>query len=117
MTDFIFPVRFPLSCKVEVRWMFQHLDLNSDGILSLKELYDLEHDQNEMCLKSFLQQCDTDLDTNVNPTEWCKCFQRSERPCDAVKHKISTDLLGIFKFKFIFINYLCCLFRRVCTRL
>lgn len=38
-------VRFPTTCKVEARWMFGHLDINSDGYLSLQELYDLEHDQ------------------------------------------------------------------------
>lgn len=74
--------------------MFQHLDLNSDAILSMKELYDLEHDQSEVCLRTFLQQCDTDLDTNVTPGEWCRCFQRSERPCAAVKRKITPEMLG-----------------------
>ncbi|CRL07372.1 CLUMA_CG020349, isoform A [Clunio marinus] len=33
------------TCKNEARWMFGHLDINSDGLLSLQELYDLEHDQ------------------------------------------------------------------------
>lgn len=37
--------RFPASCKAEAKWMFGHLDSNLDGELSLKELYDLEHDQ------------------------------------------------------------------------
>lgn len=40
--------------------MYQHLDLDSDGKLSLQELYDLEHDKNEMCIKPFLDTCDTD---------------------------------------------------------
>ncbi|XP_066253501.1 proteoglycan Cow [Euwallacea similis] len=87
---------FPIACKGEVRWMFQHLDENSDSMLSLQELYDLEHDQNEVCLKPFLQQCDLDKDLVVTPVEWCKCFQRAERPCAAVRHKISTDLLGVY---------------------
>lgn len=30
---------------MESKWMFGHLDLNNDGILSSQELYDLEHDQ------------------------------------------------------------------------
>jgi sparc/osteonectin/cwcv/kazal-like domain-containing proteoglycan (testican) len=30
---------------MESKWMFGHLDLNNDGILSTQELYDLEHDQ------------------------------------------------------------------------
>lgn len=90
------PVYFPLLCKGEVRWMFQHLDLNGDSRLSLQELYDLEHDQNEVCLKPFLQQCDLNRDLIVSPSEWCRCFQRTERPCAAVKHKITPDLLGTY---------------------
>lgn len=89
-------VRFPPSCKGEVRWMFQHLDTNADSKLSLQELYDLEHDQNEICLKPFLQQCDVDRDVIVTPSEWCRCFQRTERPCAAVKRKITADLLGLY---------------------
>lgn len=86
---------FPAACKGEVRWMFQHLDVNADSKLSLEELYDLEHDQSEICLKPFLQQCDVDRDVIVTPSEWCRCFQRTERPCAAVKRKITPDLLGI----------------------
>jgi len=51
---------FPIGCQSEVRWMFGHLDSDSDGRLSLSELYGLEHDQNEPCLKPFLDGCDTD---------------------------------------------------------
>lgn len=87
---------FSSTCKSEVRWMFQHLDSNSDAKLSLQELYDLEHDQNEMCLRPFLQQCDTDNDAIVTPAEWCHCFQRTERPCTAFKRKISTDLTDVY---------------------
>lgn len=39
--------------------MFKHLDLDADGQLTLQELYDLEHDQNEHCIKPFLDMCDT----------------------------------------------------------
>ncbi|ENN74057.1 hypothetical protein YQE_09348, partial [Dendroctonus ponderosae] len=55
-------VRFTPSCRSEVRWMFQHLDENADSKLSVQELYDLEHDKGEGCLKSYLQQCDLDKD-------------------------------------------------------
>lgn len=74
--------------------MFQHLDINGDGFLSLQELYDLEHDQSEICLQPFLQQCDSDRDVNVTPVEWCHCYQRTERPCAAVKRKITPELQG-----------------------
>ena len=40
--------------------MFGHLDTDSNGIISLTELYQLEHDQNEPCLKPFFDACDTD---------------------------------------------------------
>lgn len=87
---------FPSVCKVEVRWMFQHLDVNGDGRLSLQELYDLEHDQSELCLQPFLQQCDSDHDLDVTPSEWCRCYQRTERPCAAVKRKITAELQGVY---------------------
>lgn len=89
-----FPVHLPSFCKSEVRWMFQHLDTNSDYILSLQELYDLEHDRNEVCLKPFVQRCDANKDLNIEPAEWCHCFQKTKRPCTAVKRKITPDLLG-----------------------
>ncbi len=50
---------FPKGCKPEVGWMFKHLDMDADGQLTLQELYDLEHDQNEHCIKPFLDICDT----------------------------------------------------------
>lgn len=78
--------------------MFQHLDTNSDSRLSLQELYDLEHDRNEVCLKPFIQRCDANKDLSIEPMEWCRCFQRTKRPCAAVKRKITTDLLGKSKF-------------------
>jgi hypothetical protein len=74
--------------------MFQHLDLDADDQLSLQELYDLEHDQSEKCIKPFLDACDADHDIFVSPREWCQCFEKTDRPCAAVKRRISTDLLG-----------------------
>ncbi|XP_049947819.1 proteoglycan Cow [Schistocerca serialis cubense] len=87
---------FPSSCKTEVRWMFQHLDLDADDQLSLQELYDLEHDQSERCIKPFLDACDSDRDIFVSPREWCHCFDKTDRPCAAVKRRISPDLLGVY---------------------
>ncbi|XP_020284035.1 proteoglycan Cow-like [Pseudomyrmex gracilis] len=71
--------------------MFGHLDGDSDGRLSLSELYGLEHDQNEPCLKPFLDGCDTDSDIFVSGSEWCECFSKAERPCDAVRRRSSPD--------------------------
>lgn len=88
--------RFPSGCKNEVRWMFHHLDSDSDSKLTLQELYDLEHDQNEKCIKPFLDECDMDRDIFVTPHEWCKCFDKTDRPCAAVKRRISTNMLGVY---------------------
>ncbi|XP_015430615.1 PREDICTED: testican-2 [Dufourea novaeangliae] len=82
----------PIGCQSEVRWMFGHLDSDNDGHLSLSELYGLEHDQNEPCLKPFLDGCDTDGDIFVNGPEWCGCFSKAERPCAAVHKRSSPDV-------------------------
>ncbi|XP_067011051.1 proteoglycan Cow isoform X2 [Anabrus simplex] len=87
---------FPTTCKSEVRWMFQHLDLDADDQLSLQELYDLEHDQSEKCIKPFLDACDADRDIFVSPREWCRCFDKADRPCAAVKRRIIPDLMGAY---------------------
>ncbi|CAB3377690.1 Hypothetical predicted protein [Cloeon dipterum] len=88
--------RFPNTCKPEVRWMFAHLDSNTDEQLSVSELYDLEHDKSEHCIKPFLDQCNADKNGYVSPKEWCRCFERSERPCIAYKQRISQDILGSY---------------------
>lgn len=88
--------RFSPSCRPETRWMFHHLDQNQDSLLSLQELYDLEHDQSERCIKPFLDSCDTNRDIFVSPHEWCHCFETTDRPCTAVKRRISSDILGAY---------------------
>lgn len=85
---------FPAACKTEAKWMFGHLDSNADGLLSAKELYDLEHDQNEHCIKPFLDTCDLDRDQTLNTREWCRCFEKTDRPCAAVRRRIGVELLG-----------------------
>lgn len=85
---------FPAACKTEAKWMFGHLDLNTDGYLSMQELYDLEHDKNERCIKPFIDTCDLDQDKTVSPREWCRCFEKTDRPCAAVRRRIGGDLLG-----------------------
>ena len=85
---------FPPACKTEAKWMFAHLDLNNDGILSIQELYDLEHDQNERCIKPFIDTCDLDHDNVLNTREWCRCFEKTDRPCTAVVRRIRGDFAG-----------------------
>lgn len=95
----IFPLplrvaHFPATCKIEAKWMFGHLDINSDGLLSITEMYDLEHDENERCIKPFIDTCDKDKDDNLTPYEWCRCFEKTDRPCAAVRRRLDNDLLG-----------------------
>lgn len=37
----LFVLGFPSECKTEVRWMFGHLDRDTDARLSIKDLYSL----------------------------------------------------------------------------
>ena len=62
------------SCEPPVGFMFDHFDADSDGRLSLKELYYLEHDENEHCLEPYLNGCDQDGDAYLGAGEWCDCF-------------------------------------------
>ncbi|EDW98094.2 proteoglycan Cow isoform X2 [Drosophila yakuba] len=87
---------FPPACKTEAKWMFGHLDLNNDGQLSLQEMYDLEHDQNERCIKPFIDTCDLDTDSSINTREWCRCFEKTDRPCAAVRRRIAGDFAGAY---------------------
>ncbi|XP_058061606.1 proteoglycan Cow isoform X2 [Anopheles bellator] len=89
-------IHFPGACKLEARWMFGHLDLNNDGELSTQELYDLEHDQNERCIKPFIDTCDLDQDNTIDPREWCRCFEKTDRPCAAVRRRLGNDLSGSY---------------------
>ena len=62
------------SCEPPVGFMFGHFDADADGRLSLKELYYLEHDENEHCLEPYLNGCDQDGDAYLGAGEWCDCF-------------------------------------------
>lgn len=71
------------DCRLpRIGWMFYHLDTDGDLKLSLKELYDLEHNQHEPCLKQYLNSCDEDRDTFINPYEWCACFDTESKCSD-----------------------------------
>lgn len=62
------------DCEEQVSFMFYHFDTNQDFKLSAKELYYLEHDENEHCLEPYLTQCDEDGDEYLSAYEWCSCF-------------------------------------------
>jgi len=84
------------DCQPSVSYMFDHFDTNSDLKLSLKELYYLEHDQNEHCLQPYLTQCDEDNDQFLSAYEWCTCFDKKSQPClNALKHT-KKGLLGAY---------------------
>jgi len=87
---------FPPTCKGEVEWMFKHLDEDNDAQLTLKELYELEQDDYEKCIKPFLDQCDVNRDTYVSAREWCQCFDNSERPCAAARRRVKPGLIGAY---------------------
>ena len=70
------------DCETQVWYMFNRFDTNNDLKLSVKELYYLEHDQNEHCLQPYLDQCDEDNDRFLSAYEWCTCFdKKSELSC------------------------------------
>lgn len=93
-----FLAHFPAACKNEAKWMFGHLDISNDGLLSVSEMYDLEHDQNERCIKPFIDTCDLDKDNSLTPREWCRCFEKTDRPCAAVRRRLGNDLLGLCNY-------------------
>lgn len=82
------------DCKPEVGWMFQHLDTDGDLKLSLQELYDLENDDQEHCLRPYLLDCDVERDLVLSPNEWCSCFDKSQRPCAAALRRTPQGLIG-----------------------
>jgi len=82
------------GCKSEVSWMFDHLNVDGDKLLSLHELFNIKNDHNEKCIKPFLDQCDTDGDLSINRAEWCSCFKKANPPCTAIKEQVTTGLLG-----------------------
>ncbi|KAJ2952261.1 hypothetical protein O0L34_g4538 [Tuta absoluta] len=74
---------FPRECKPEVRWMFNHLDTDGDGLLSPHNLYALRHDEREQCLRPFLSGCGGGSG-GLTKAAWCLCLRRAARPCTAL---------------------------------
>jgi len=75
----------PRWCKQEVSWMLSHLDADGSGVLERTELRRLVTDDRERCMRPFLDRCDLDRDGHLSGREWCKCFDKSERPCAALR--------------------------------
>jgi len=70
------------DCEPQASFMFFHFDADQDFKLSLKELYYLEHDENEHCLEPYLTQCDEDRDQYLSGYEWCSCFNLKGKSFD-----------------------------------
>lgn len=69
----------------------------------------LEHDEQERCMKPFLSGCDTNRDSSVSRGEWCRCFQKADRPCTAVTRRATRNhFIGLFSFIFIIIDSRLC---------
>jgi len=89
-------VSFGSSCAKEVAWMFGNLDRNQDAQLSMHELYELEHNERERCLKPFIDRCDDNRDIFLTSSEWCRCFSKADRPCVAMRRRSKPGLLGAY---------------------
>jgi len=89
-------VSFSSSCAKEVAWMFGYLDSDQDAQLSMAELYALEHNEREHCLKPFIDQCDDNRDIFLTSSEWCRCFSKADRPCVAMRRRSKPGLLGAY---------------------
>ena len=50
----------PRWCKREVAWMLGHLDTDGSGLLERPELYRLQHQDRERCMRPFFDRCDLD---------------------------------------------------------
>lgn len=84
------------ECKHEVGWMFHHLDSDGNLLLTLRELYDLEHDDHEKCLQPYLAVCDVNRDSFLSTVEWCACFNKTQRPCASAIRRITPGLVGAY---------------------
>jgi len=47
--------------------------------------------QNEECIKPFLDTCDWDKNNMFDIREWCSCFEKTDRPCIAVRRRIESN--------------------------
>uniref|UniRef100_A0A915HNE3 Thyroglobulin type-1 domain-containing protein n=1 Tax=Romanomermis culicivorax TaxID=13658 RepID=A0A915HNE3_ROMCU len=75
-----------IPCQEDVGFMFFTLDGDRDSKLSVDELYSIDNDPHEKCVKSFLDRCDINHDDHLSLNEWCDCFhwaddERHEPAC------------------------------------
>ncbi|XP_065058262.1 testican-2-like [Rhopilema esculentum] len=80
-------------CLQPVQWMFDHLDVNKNGILESTELSDLESVNSEHCMKKFFLGCDRNRNGTVEKTEFCRCLC-VEPPCTKAIENIPTLLIA-----------------------
>jgi len=80
-------------CLPSVKWMFAHMDANSDDNLIASELAEIEEINSEHCIKPFLRSCDRNNDKNVTLKEFCKCLCVTP-PCTHALESVPTVLMG-----------------------
>lgn len=80
-------------CLSPVKWMFKHMDSNSDHHLSATELLEIEEINSEHCIKPFLKSCDRNNNANVTLKEFCKCLCVTP-PCTHALQSVPTVLMG-----------------------
>lgn len=82
-----------LVCLEPVKWMFNELDGDSNNALNVEELKDIEHINNENCIKPFIDGCDTDKDGYVVLQEFCACLCTTP-PCTKAIDSVPTIMMG-----------------------
>lgn len=78
-------------CQAPVSWKFQHMDADTDGHLSQKELLNLT--AKGACISRFISSCDHDNDAALSEKEWCCCFADILPPCLASLKSVPSILV------------------------
>ncbi|XP_002733602.1 testican-1-like [Saccoglossus kowalevskii] len=84
------------KCKESTAWMFNTLDVDRDLVLSSKEYYDMYNDEYEVCMRTFLDECDQNRDWKITGDEWCNCFHAEEAvrpPCFQAMDDVPTMMV------------------------
>lgn len=82
-------------CKSSTTWNMirQEIQINSRRLL---RYFTNLFPQNEKCIKPFIDICDLDQNSVMNTREWCHCFEKTDRPCAAVRRRLNGDLAGTY---------------------
>lgn len=64
--------------------------------MQISKISFLKKIQNEKCIKPFIDACDLDQNSVTDSREWCRCFEKTERPCAAVKRRLNSDMMSSY---------------------